>query len=541
MIGAGGLMYTLRSVVPFSLVAALAASSVGCDALVGEPSDEDIVDDDVLDPNARARLGDSRFVPWRTLRAVRQQKIDAYLASHPTEFESFKYAPLAATGVPTALLRNFSAAFPDIWGPPQEFFGPQGFGPDPFRAETSLPFGLGTSVVNGLELATMTCAGCHVGRVVGADGTLVPLVGAPNTRMNQFRSSIEATVTDPRYLQVFGENALTVGFRDKVLQQRRLLDSTLGAYTYNRARIPNAPDVNARTKPGFMDAVGLIMPFLTLPELLDPAQAAQIIVAVMPPSPAESDIMSVWRQGARPYAGWDGSTRDALYHNLGSQFGVSGDATKVDYAGAKLAVTLLEDLPPPPYPFDVDAGLALYGKRLYDDHCAGCHSDGNAEVYPASQTGTDPNRALTTTAENRRRTIAVLRTACREPAVCDPVPDDDIARDVEVSGRGYSAAPLDGIWARAPYLHNGSVPTLYHLLVPDSRPATFRRGSLRYDQSKVGYVWDDSAASDPYTHAFDTGQAGASRGGHDTAEFNGVDWRARPRELAALLEYLKTL
>jgi hypothetical protein len=124
------------------------------------------------------------------------------------------------------------------------------------------------------------------------------------------------------------------------------------------------------------------------------------------------------------------------------------------------------------------------------------------------------------------------------------VTDDEVLRDMESAsgeGRGYTAPPLDGIWARAPYLHNGSVPSLYHLLVPSSRPATFVRGSLRYDQQNVGFAWDQSAASEPNTHTFDTSEAGASRGGHDTAEFNGIDWSQHPAARKALLEYLKTL
>ncbi len=80
-----------------------------------------------------------------------------------------------------------------------------------------------------------------------------------------------------------------------------------------------------------------------------------------------------------------------------------------------------------------------------------------------------------------------------------------------------------------------------HLLLPSTRPATFTRGSVSYDQAKLGFAWDDAALTKPNTHVFDTTEAGASNVGHAIAEFNGIDWAKHPKKLAALLEYLKTL
>src|SRR5690606_16749494 len=134
---------------------------------------------------------------------------------------------------------------------------------------------------------------------------------------------------------------------------------------------------------------------------------------------------------------------------------------------------------------------------------------------------------------------AVLKASCTDPAVCD-VPDEEIILPPE-EVRGYLAGPLDGIRQRAPYPHNGSAPTRRHLSLPTTRPAAFVRGSLKYDQKNVGYAWDDSAASEPNTHIFDTSEAGASNVGHSTARFNGIDWSKKPRELDALLEFMKTL
>jgi mono/diheme cytochrome c family protein len=95
----------------------------------------------------------------------------------------------------------------------------------------------------------------------------------------------------------------------------------------------------------------------------------------------------------------------------------------------------------------------------------------------------------------------------------------------------YKARPLNGIWASSPYLHNGSVPTLYDLLLPPSeRPRTFSVGRWEYDPKKVGYVSDGQV---PFV--VDTRVTGNSNRGHEY----GVTLPDADRW--ALVEYLKTL
>lgn len=111
----------------------------------------------------------------------------------------------------------------------------------------------------------------------------------------------------------------------------------------------------------------------------------------------------------------------------------------------------------------------------------------------------------------------------------------------EVSDRAllaYKARPLNGIWAGAPYLHNGSVPNLYELLLPAAeRSETFYIGSWEYDPERVGYV------NRPEAGAFlvDTSLPGNSNAGHEYG--TGGDGLAplSDAEVWTLLEYLKTL
>jgi hypothetical protein len=114
--------------------------------------------------------------------------------------------------------------------------------------------------------------------------------------------------------------------------------------------------------------------------------------------------------------------------------------------------------------------------------------------------------------------------------ICESTGDDLLA---------YKARPLDGIWATAPYLHNGSVPTLYDVLLPaEARPKSFLVGTREYDPVKVGY------ASDGEGNAFRFDTAGADGAPIDGNSNAGHDYgaaRMSESERWALVEYLKTL
>ena len=105
----------------------------------------------------------------------------------------------------------------------------------------------------------------------------------------------------------------------------------------------------------------------------------------------------------------------------------------------------------------------------------------------------------------------------------------------------YKVRPLDGIWATPPYLHNGSVPTLYDLLPPVSdRPKIFYSGNREFDPVKVGLITDAA----PGLTRFDTSKAGNLNIGHEFSNTPGPSVIGRllqPDERKAIVEYLKTL
>jgi hypothetical protein len=107
---------------------------------------------------------------------------------------------------------------------------------------------------------------------------------------------------------------------------------------------------------------------------------------------------------------------------------------------------------------------------------------------------------------------------------------------------GYVAPPLAGIWASAPYFHNGSVPTLWHVLHPSQRPAVWKRKDGTFDASRAGptvEVFDRVPAAIDDAHEkrnyFNTRAFGKSAAGHEFPD------ELSEEEKEAVLEYLKSL
>ncbi|MEX2112187.1 MAG: hypothetical protein WD845_03330, partial [Pirellulales bacterium] len=151
------------------------------------------------------------------------------------------------------------------------------------------------------------------------------------------------------------------------------------------------------------------------------------------------------------------------------------------------------------------------------------------KIVPIGEVDTDPVRLSALSADHRQGYEASWFAHFGEhKVVADP--------------GGYVAPPLDGIWASAPYLHNGSVPTLWHLMHAAERPAVWSRSEDGYDREHVG-LEITPFASMPETSEdghlrrsyFDTSKFGKSARGH---EFPEALTESEKREV---LEYLKTL
>jgi hypothetical protein len=157
--------------------------------------------------------------------------------------------------------------------------------------------------------------------------------------------------------------------------------------------------------------------------------------------------------------------------------------------------------------------------------CASCHAFGGARtgtVIPLAEIGTDRHRVDMWNQE----------AADRYNAYSAGYP---FQFKRFVKQEGYASVSLDGIWLRAPYLHNGSVPSIADLLEPAAlRPSRFWRGHDAYDPARLGFISSGPDAERRGT-PFDTAAPGNGNGGH----LYGTDLSADDKR--ALLEYLKTL
>lgn len=217
--------------------------------------------------------------------------------------------------------------------------------------------------------------------------------------------------------------------------------------------------------------------------------------------------------------------------------GVSPAVAQDHWDQARDVVAWLETYRPQPFPGQVDPAGAAQGQTLYADRCAACHGTYDDSLtaprltrFPNwhGQVGTDPERSTLVTQDFADAANATLFGEFRAVTVT-----------------GYAAPPLSGLWATAPYLHNGSVPTLWHLLTPDARPARFMAGGHAIDLKRVGIagetVGDGWLYPDGYSPwstpmVVDTADFGMSAAGHE-AEVQGLD----DAQKAALIEYLKLL
>jgi mono/diheme cytochrome c family protein len=256
---------------------------------------------------------------------------------------------------------------------------------------------------------------------------------------------------------------------------------------------------------------------------------------------------------------WNANTNSVLERNIGQALGVGGIVsaeldTTVILENLHELEAIAYNIVPPTWPAmlpKIDSDKAARGKPLYTKHCASCHDSEKKDPttgltafveIPLADIGTDPNQAhsfaaklgdgsfadaLATTLEGIKQKYYAKKGTTEQQ------------RSAWEAGRApswwksplvYAARSLRGAWATAPFLHNNSVPSLYHLLLPAAkRPTKFQVGSREYDPTHVGYVSSEGGVE------LDTTLSGNSNAGHAYGTSLSEDDRW------ALVEYLKTL
>lgn len=279
------------------------------------------------------------------------------------------------------------------------------------------------------------------------------------------------------------------------------------------------------------------------------------------------DFPSTWLQGQRKQRDdghpmqlhWDGNNDRVEERNLNAALATSSIPPLIDHQALECIEQWMETLEPPPYPLTINEALAAQGRPLYQRYCSDCHGENGRDfsgiyvghVTPIDIINTDPYRL-----NNYTRTLAVnmgLTYAEQErrvgahdcPGGMRYQPDEEDQQYTSYryqhyrKTRGYANMPLDGIWARAPYLHNGSVPTMMDLLRPAAeRPVRFYRGNDVIDGRNLGFVATRAADSNGRKYfLFDTTIPGNGNQGHEGEAF-GTELSYGEKQ--ALVEYLKT-
>lgn len=382
-----------------------------------------------------------------------------------------------------------------------------------------LPVGFSRSELYGGPRVAINCAFCHTGSFrmqPGGPRTVVPAGPAHQLNPQAYLRFLHTAAGDPRFNADEILSAISGLTRLSWMQRMRyrwlLIPATRNGLRRQQRQYAWM-DRNPDWGPGRIDPFNPVK-FGILKQPVD-----QTI--------GNADMIPIWNMKARRGMAlhWDGLTTSLHESVLSSALGDGASRKSIALENLAKIERWLEDRPPPAYPFKVDQGAVERGRVIYDSQCAPCHAAGGSRtgsVIPVEEVGTDRHRL----------DMWTQASAAAYNLFADNYPWDFKGFR---KTNGYVAVPLDGVWLRAPYLHNGSVPSLEELLEPpDRRRASFYRGYDVYDPARVGFVSDGDAARHGGS-LYDTQRPGNSKAGHPYGTQLGAP------EKRALIEFLKTL
>jgi len=380
---------------------------------------------------------------------------------------------------------------------------------------------IGTSFKAGrVGLVGLNCATCHVGTIRAAPSETRRIVlGMPANQMDLqgYARFLTACANDPRF---------TSSTLIEAIEKENPDFGWLESLVYRFIAIP-------RTRRGILDRANENAWFDLRPpqgpgrvDTFNPYKVLLRLDMGNDRTVGTVDLPSLWNQRIRRdlWLHWDGNNNSVEERNKSAAIGAGATPDSLDLAAMARIEEWIVDLQAPAYPPErIDAAKAARGAPTYQRECAHCHDSGGArigQVTPLADIATDRERV-----ESFTPALAAGMNTIGEgkPWKFSHFRKTD----------GYANMPLDGIWLRAPYLHNGSVPTLRALLFPEQRPAEFYRAYDVYDWTNVGFI---SSGADAAREGvlFSTRERGNSNAGH----LYGTSLDAEAKD--ALLEYLKT-
>jgi len=438
--------------------------------------------------------------------------------------ERFEYGTLGAEadrGIPYSIWLVLPRVFSDKLPGPG---GYKSFG-FPWEPGQEMPVGFSKKTV-GIPRVTNNCALCHAASYrtrPDETPTIYPTGPAHTTDVQRYIRFLSDVADDPRFnadtlLAEIGR-AQSVSLADQVTYRLALIPLTRRALKAQSVQFawmnrPHFPDWG----PGRDDAMNLTKYFMTdLP---------------VDNSTGQVDFPSIWNMGIRETSllNWDGVTPAVHSVLVDSALGLGAPPGRGEKPGPAFLQRMawlegyLQKKPPPKFPFPTCDVQAARGKVIYAAKCACCHDVGakyTGKVIDISKIRTDPERLNTwTQAAADEANWRVMEMRINRPGL--------------TTTNGYASPVLDGIWLRAPYLHNGSVPTLRDLLKPVAqRTKVFYRGYDVYDPHDVGFI-SSGPEAERVGFRLNVDERGNGNQGHEY----GADLSESSRD--DLLEYLKT-
>ena len=521
--------------------------------------------------------------------------VNQYVVAQKSEQDHFLHGSIGAetaNGLPYWVFKALPEIYRDKLG--DEGWGHFGL---ITPAGDDLPLGFSRRVVTGVERVWFNCSLCHVGSYRMPDEKeqhLIPGAPSNNLRLQELITFLTDAGRDPG----FTADRLMAGIEKaggNLSWPKRLIYRHL-VFPAVKTRLQWVGDrltFIARQEAWGPGRVDTFNPYKTI-QFNFPMDEAHISAAALNGS---SDYPAIWQQSPREGMNlhWDGNNDSVAERNLSAALGAGVTPVTVDRPAIQRIEAWMRRLPAPRYPGAVDEAVARKGEALFTRYCAACHgrlatpaplqperaSAVAAYVPPPSQDCTAPQvmpyRAAPAPAirSNEDEKAAAYGEGAfayaaampydydrgRYPCLGQVEPLDRIGTD---PGRwlsytrefaaaqnllyagypwrfhrfrktgGYASQPLDGIWARSPYLHNGSVPNLRALLdAPAARPAQWYRGSDELDLQNVGYRSDSAAPGRLFR--FDTRRLGNSNSGHEYGTF------LSDAQKDAIVEYMKKL
>ena len=459
--------------------------------------------------------------------------------------EQFKYGSIGAEndqGIPFWIWVVLPKMFPEYLPQPGGWAS-LGLSWEPGR---ELPVGFSKKTI-GFERVAINCALCHTGRV-RKQGEAVPRIypAGPGNAMDPlaYQRYLFSCASDPRFT---GVNVV------REIEQVTYL-STLDRLLYRFVIVPQVRRLLLQTKAQFewtnkrVDwGRGRIDPFnpIKFGILRREVYGKRRISEIDDHTVGNSDMQPIWnlkpRVERKMSFHWDGLNTDIREVVLSSALGDGATPRSLPIDALARLEQWLINLPPPKFEelFLIDHALAQTGEPIFRQRCAHCHAmegESTGQIIPltdeAWSVGVDPSAPRPRFTDPHR---AAMWT--RDAAKAYNAYADGYAWDFKHfrSTDSYVNIPLDGLWSRAPYLHNGSVPYLAELFEPqEKRTKVFYRGLDIYDPQRMGFISEGEEAQ-RFGTIYDTSKEGNSNQGH----YWGIE--LKPEEKRALIEYLKTL